>query len=250
MPTTRGRRALGALYRRNGLDAGAGAGRRRWRCSWCWRWRCKGSLWHAPLAGNFYAVFPHNLLVGAVRRRCSLFAVLALGDGRARASGATRRPAAGVSRRRGRRGDARRAAPEVPRRRPRRGLQRRGRRASRCARRRFHHFTFYGFMLCFAATCVATLYHYAARLARALSAAPACPAARASSAASACWSGPAGLLWLNLRRHPLHGDAAQRPMDRGFIALLFLTSATGLALAGLARQRAPWRCCWRCTWAR
>src|SRR3546814_1176224 len=27
-------------------------------------------------------------------------------------------------------------------------------------RRRFHHFTFYGFMLCFAATSVATLYHY------------------------------------------------------------------------------------------
>ncbi len=27
-------------------------------------------------------------------------------------------------------------------------------------RRRFHHFTFYGFMLCFAATVVATGYHY------------------------------------------------------------------------------------------
>ena len=27
-------------------------------------------------------------------------------------------------------------------------------------RRRFHHLTFYGFLLCFAATCVATLYHY------------------------------------------------------------------------------------------
>ncbi len=27
-------------------------------------------------------------------------------------------------------------------------------------RRRMHHFTFYGFMLCFAATSVATLYHY------------------------------------------------------------------------------------------
>ncbi|MDO1851447.1 tricarballylate utilization protein TcuB, partial [Escherichia coli] len=27
-------------------------------------------------------------------------------------------------------------------------------------RRRFHHMTFYGFMLCFAATVVATGYHY------------------------------------------------------------------------------------------
>jgi citrate/tricarballylate utilization protein len=42
--------------------------------------------------------------------------------------------------------------------------------------------------------------------------------------------GPVGLLWLNLRRDPAHGDVAQRPMDRGFIALLFLTSVTGLAL--------------------
>jgi citrate/tricarballylate utilization protein len=42
--------------------------------------------------------------------------------------------------------------------------------------------------------------------------------------------GPIGLLWLNLRRHPQHGDATQRPMDRGFIVLLLLTSMTGLAL--------------------
>jgi citrate/tricarballylate utilization protein len=42
--------------------------------------------------------------------------------------------------------------------------------------------------------------------------------------------GPAGLLWLNYRRHPDHGDPDQRPMDRGFILLLLLTSATGLAL--------------------
>jgi citrate/tricarballylate utilization protein len=42
--------------------------------------------------------------------------------------------------------------------------------------------------------------------------------------------GPAGLLWLNLRRNPSQGDPAQRPMDRGFIALLLLVSASGLAL--------------------
>ena len=42
--------------------------------------------------------------------------------------------------------------------------------------------------------------------------------------------GPAGLLWLNLKRDPAQGDVKQRPMDRGFIALLLLTSATGLAL--------------------
>jgi citrate/tricarballylate utilization protein len=42
--------------------------------------------------------------------------------------------------------------------------------------------------------------------------------------------GPIGLLWLNLHRHPEHGDAAQKSMDRGFLALLFFTSLTGLAL--------------------
>ena len=42
--------------------------------------------------------------------------------------------------------------------------------------------------------------------------------------------GTAGLFVLNVRRHPLQGDAAQKPMDRGFIALLFLTAASGLML--------------------
>ena len=32
--------------------------------------------------------------------------------------------------------------------------------------------------------------------------------------------GTLGLGWLNLRRHPSQGDAAQKPMDLGFIALL------------------------------
>ena len=50
--------------------------------------------------------------------------------------------------------------------------------------------------------------------------------------------GPAGLLWLNLKRSPLHGDARQKPMDRGFILLLLLTSLTGLAL--LAGRDSSW----------
>ena len=50
--------------------------------------------------------------------------------------------------------------------------------------------------------------------------------------------GPAGLLWLNLRRAPAHGDPRQRPMDRAFIALLLATSASGLAL--LAWRTSTW----------
>jgi citrate/tricarballylate utilization protein len=97
------------------------------------------------------------------------------------------------------------------------------------ARRRFHHFTFHGFLLCFAATCVATVYHY-------VQGRPApygfteLPVLLGTTGGIGLLIGPAGLLWLNLRRAPLHGDPAQRPMDRGFIVLLFLTSLTGLAL--------------------
>ena len=97
------------------------------------------------------------------------------------------------------------------------------------ARRRFHHFTFYGFMLCFAATCVATLYHYVLGL-HAPYALTSLPVLLGTVGGIGLLVGPAGLLWLNLRRNPAQTDVQQRPMDRGFIALLFFTSLTGLAL--------------------
>src|SRR3546814_5908933 len=87
-------------------------------------------------------------------------------------------------------------------------------------------------MLCFAATCVATLYHYAFGW-QAPYPVTSLPVLLGTVGGLGLLAGPAGLLWLNLRRHPLQGDAAQRPMDRGFIALLFLTSLTGLLLLAL-----------------
>lgn len=99
-------------------------------------------------------------------------------------------------------------------------------------RRRFHHFTFYGFLLCFAATVIATGYHY-------LLGHPApypllsAPVLLGTLGGVGLIVGPAGLLLLNLRRAPEQGDVAQRPMDRAFILLLLLVSATGLALLGL-----------------
>jgi citrate/tricarballylate utilization protein len=96
-------------------------------------------------------------------------------------------------------------------------------------RKRFHHFTFYGFMLCFASTSVATLYHYLLKL-DAPYALTSLPVLLGITGGVGLLIGPAGLLWLNLQRHPAHGDARQKPMDRGFIALLFLISLTGLAL--------------------
>ena len=100
------------------------------------------------------------------------------------------------------------------------------------ARRRYHHFTFYGFMLCFAATSLATIYHYAFGWS-APYALTSLPVLLGTAGGIGLLIGPAGLLYLNLKRHPEHGDAAQKPMDRGFIVLLFMISLTGLLLLGL-----------------
>lgn len=104
-------------------------------------------------------------------------------------------------------------------------------------RRRFHHFTFYGFMLCFASTSVATLYHYLWGLE-----APyplfSLPVVLGTLGGIGLIIGPAGLFWLNLRRNDLQIDGRQKAMDRGFIALLFFISLTGLAL--LAWRETSW----------
>jgi citrate/tricarballylate utilization protein len=96
-------------------------------------------------------------------------------------------------------------------------------------RRRFHHATFYGFALCFAATTVATLYHYAGGV-RAPYDLPSLPKLLGAVGGLSLLVGTAGLFWLNLQRHPQHGDASQKPMDLGFIALLFSVSLSGLLL--------------------
>jgi citrate/tricarballylate utilization protein len=84
-------------------------------------------------------------------------------------------------------------------------------------------------MLCFAATGIATLYHFLLDWS-----APypilSLPVMLGLAGGLGLLFGPAGLLWLNLRRNPEHGDENQKPMDRGFIALLLLVSASGLAL--------------------
>ena len=96
-------------------------------------------------------------------------------------------------------------------------------------RRNFHHLTFYGFLLCFAATLAATFHHYVLGI-HAPYALTSLPVVLGTVGGIGLVIGPAGLLWCNVRRHPLHGDTAQRPLDRGFMLLLLLTSASGLAL--------------------
>jgi len=219
--------SLGALYRRNGLVL-AVATAIGLSLFLTLLLASRGTLWHQPLAGNFYAIFPHGLLVSMFGLAFG-WAVLALTVGAVRfwrlqspgqvTGGAgleATRHALALTYLDGGHGE---------------GCNESSDRYT-LWRRRFHHLTFYGFLLCFASTCVATLYHYAF-------AEPApypvtsLPVLLGTLGGLGLLAGPSGLLWLNLRRHPLHGDPRQRPMDRGFIVLLFLTSLTGLALLAL-----------------
>ena len=97
------------------------------------------------------------------------------------------------------------------------------------SRRRAHHATFYGFLLCFAATSVATLQHYLFGMPAPYDW-PALPKLLGVPGGVLLALGAARLLWLNWQRHPLHGDVQQRPMDRAFLVLLLLTSLSGLGL--------------------
>jgi citrate/tricarballylate utilization protein len=231
-------RAFGALYRRNGLVVALAlaAGLALFLVLMLAR---QGSLWHAPLAGNFYAVFPHGLLVQMFG---TVFAValLALAIGvlrfwRALSAGTTTSgtPAPAATMPAIRRAAAAEAASDALRLRYLGGGHGQGCNEQDDAwspwRRRFHHLTFYGFALCLASTSVATLYHYALRQ-PAPYALTSWPVLLGTLGGLGLVAGPAGLLWLNLRRHPLHGAPEQRGMGLGFIALLLLSGASGLAL--------------------
>jgi citrate/tricarballylate utilization protein len=102
-------------------------------------------------------------------------------------------------------------------------------------RRWFHHSTFYGFMLCFASTSVAAVYHsvfgwYAPYDYTSL------PVLLGTVGGVGLLVGPAGLAVMRRRRDPALNDAAQHGLDTSFLALLFLTSLTGLALLILRHQ--------------
>ena len=219
--------SFGALYKRNGLTLSVAL------AAGLTLFLLLGTALHGGLSGdvapaNFYAIFPHNLLA-AMFGIVFLFVILALGVGVTRfwrdvSAGTASAPAVAEAAKNaltlkyldGGHGDGCNEESD----------------AFTLARRRFHHLTFYGFMLCFAATAVATLYHYAFGLE-----APypflSVPVLLGTAGGIGLIAGAAGLLWLNLKRVPERGDARQRPMDRGFIALLLLTSASGLALLAL-----------------
>lgn len=99
-------------------------------------------------------------------------------------------------------------------------------------RRLYHHFTFYGFLLCFASTSAATLWHYLLGME-----APYpwydLPVVLGTLGGIGLLIGPAGLLAAKWKRDPDLLDETRMGMDVAFIAMLFLTSLTGLALLAL-----------------
>ncbi|WP_310627951.1 tricarballylate utilization 4Fe-4S protein TcuB [Limnohabitans sp.] len=220
--------ALGALYKRNGLtlSLALAAGLSLFLLL---ALQMNGSLWATQLPGNFYNVFPHNLLVGLFAP-VFLFAALALSLGVRRfwrditpatSGAAVTSPAASET------------TQDVLRLKYLDGGHGEGCNneddAFTLSRRRAHHLTFYGFMLCFAATSLATVYHYAFGWVAPYDL-PSLPKILGALGGVSLLLGTAGLFKLHLQRHPMHGDAAQKPMDLGFIALLFFTSLSGLAL--------------------
>ncbi|WP_060485272.1 tricarballylate utilization 4Fe-4S protein TcuB [Pseudomonas sp. NBRC 111123] len=221
-------RALGRLYQRNGLTLALASGFGL-VLFLCLSLLAMGNLFTPMPGGNFYGIFAHNtlaLMFGAVFG----FAVIALGLGVRRFWRDISPPAADA---RLKSAAALEATASVAKLKYLDGGHGEG-----CNnaddrftlwRRRFHHLTFYGFLLCLAATASATLYHYLLGLA-----APypvlSLPVMLGIAGGIGLLVGPAGLLYLNLQRNPAHGDSEQKPMDIGFIALLLLVSASGLAL--------------------
>ena len=220
--------ALGVLYKNNGLTVSMALALSL-SLFLMLAIQSNGSLWGGPVQNGFYAIFPHNLMV-SMFAPIFLWSVLALALGVMKfwrevtpaTSGAPLSSPAAAE-----------AAHDALRLKYLGGGHGDGCNneddAFTLARKRMHHLTFYGFMLCFAATSVATLYHYAFGW-------PApydytsLPKILGTVGGIALAIGTLGLWRLNLARDPQHGDVQQRPMDRGFIALLFFISVTGLAL--------------------
>ena len=178
--------------------------------------------------GAFYAVIPHAamVLVGTVT---FFYALLALAMGFAgfwREMGASSRPA-GMR-------DVARALGDVL------TLRNLGGGGEGCndrdetfsqTRRWLHHAMFYGFFVCFLATCIATIDHYLGWVAPypMLSA----PVILGTAGGVALLVGAAGFLWVRSSADPASSADELRGAGTGLLVLLGLASLTGLALLAL-----------------
>src|SRR5258706_531750 len=213
--------ALGRLYQRNGLtlSLALAAGLSLFLVLAVALQGGLGRLWGADLGANFYNLFPHNLLVG-IFAPVFLFVVLALAMG-VRRFWKDVKPATGGA-------DvgtpaAAEAAHDVLRLKYLDGGHGEGCHneddAYTLSRRRFHHLTFYGFLLCFAATALATVYHFLLRRE-----APYpwydLPVVLGTLGGIGLVIGSCGLLAAKRRRHPAVQDQARRRMDVACISML------------------------------
>jgi citrate/tricarballylate utilization protein len=98
-------------------------------------------------------------------------------------------------------------------------------------RRRLHHATFYGLLLCFASTCVAALYHWTGLPAPYPYASA--PVLLGTLGGLGLTIGTAGLLLQHRRRDAELSDPLQTGLDRAFLVLLLLTAVSGLLVLAL-----------------
>ena len=101
----------------------------------------------------------------------------------------------------------------------------------------FHHLTFYGFLLDFAATSIAAFYdHFLGWQA------PypyfSAPVVFGTVGGIGLLIGPAGLLYLKWKSDRIPADSTMLNMDVAFLVLLFVTSFTGLLLLGFRETSA------------
>ena len=96
-------------------------------------------------------------------------------------------------------------------------------------RRYYHQFTMWGFLLCFAATCVATVYEYGFGWMSPFDY-MSLPVLLGTIGGIGLLVGPAGLLWVKLSSDSTPMLQRTYGMDYAFLALLFLISLTGLIL--------------------
>ena len=104
-------------------------------------------------------------------------------------------------------------------------------------RRWFHHCTFYGFLLCFASTSVAAVYHLVFAW-HAPYGYLSVPVILGTLGGAGLVVGPAGLLVVRTRRDPALGVRERERLDDAFTVLLLLTSVTGLVLLFARHQPA------------
>lgn len=104
-------------------------------------------------------------------------------------------------------------------------------------RRIYHHFTMWGFILCFCATSVATVYEYGLGI---ISPFPffSLPVLLGTIGGIGLLIGPVGLVWVKLQTDKRPMLISRFGMDYAFLALLFFISLTGMALLALRETSA------------